>query len=431
MTVTDNAPGHTEDASTAQAAPETTTRRKLTRMQTGLLVAVIVPMVAVGIAGGIGTYSNISGEYGGETAVGALAAGEGATVVLALVLLVTTLLGQAAPRIVRAGLWSLPAAAGVMGATAAKGTGETIVYALTPMAITAAAEGIAFLARRVVVFQEQRDIEAETRAARIVRDLAYHHSRSTAHPTTIVRWVSARKSWRLARKVGSGDVRLGADLMDIQRARVGAGANDALASMFGGLSADVPAPIASVALTRGKAPEDALALTEGTDRTESTAPGAGSGHVRGNTSSQFNEGGLPASARISAHLQRLDWQPVTGTRTELPGSAPGKPAALTAAAPAVPAAPTQAVPDVPAPAGQVSGTPGTAPGQGSGRPPVATLAQAVRDVMEEGITDREEIKTEVLDRLPFTPKPDSLRREINRQLPKVPVGASNQAGPYL
>ncbi|MFB8384973.1 conjugal transfer protein [Streptomyces rubiginosohelvolus] len=425
MTTPEAVPGQTEDA------PETTTRRKLTGMQIGLLIAVIAPMIAVGIAGGIGTYSNISGKYGGETATGALAAGEGATVVLALVLLVTTLLGQAAPRIVRLGLWLLPAAAGVMGATAAKGVGQTIIYALTPMAITAAAEGIAFLARRVVVYQEQRDVEAETRAAEIVRDLAYHHSRAKSHPTALVRWISTRKSWRLARKVGSGDIRLGADLMDIQRARVGAGANDALASMFGGLSADESASVAPVALTRGKAVQDAPALTEGTERTEGTAPGAEAGQERGTVSPQVNTGGVPAAARISAHLERLDWEPIAGTRTELPRSVPGKPAALTAAAPAVPAMPVEAAPEVPAPAGQGSGTPGTASGQGSGRPPVATLAQAVRDVIEDGITDRDAIKAEAAKRLPFTPKPDSLRREINRQLPRVPVGASNQAGPYL
>ncbi|MFG3410386.1 conjugal transfer protein [Streptomyces sp. NPDC048142] len=415
MTTTDTAPGQTEDA------PQTTTRRKLTGMQTGLLIGVIVPMIAVGIAGGIGTYSNISGEYGGETAVGALAAGEGATVVLALVLLVTTLLGQSAPRLVRAGLWSLPAAAGVMGATAATGTGETIVYALTPMAITAAAEGIAFLARRVVIFQEGRDVEAETRAARIVRDLAYHHSRANAHPTGIVRWMSARKSWRLAAKVGTGDARLGTDLMTVQRDRITSGADSALAALFGGQG------LGSSVLTRGTEATDAPQLTEctestpGTELTEGTAPGADAGQQRGTTSPQVNTGDLPASARISAHLQRLDWQPIAGT-----------PAALTQVAPAVPAALTAAGPAVPAPAGQGSGTPRTAPARGPAkRAQAATLAQAVREVIEEGTTDRDAIKAEVPNRLPFTPKPDSLRREINRQLPKVPASSVHQAGPYL
>ncbi|MDK1477019.1 conjugal transfer protein [Streptomyces sp. 549] len=210
-------------------------------MQKAVLVAAVVPMIAVGVAGGIGTYTNISGKYGEGTAVGALAAGEGATAVLALVLLVTTLLGQSAPTPVRIGLWALPAAAAVMGATAANGLGEAIVYALTPMAITAAAEGIAFLSRRVVIYQEGRDVEAETRAAAIVRDLAYHQARAESHPSKRARKASVRKSWRLARQVGSGDVRLGVDLMDIQRQRISGGADAALHRMFGGAAPAAPA----------------------------------------------------------------------------------------------------------------------------------------------------------------------------------------------
>lgn len=212
-------------------------KQQLTKTQKVVLWLAIVPMIAVGVAGGVGTYTNISGKYGSGTAVGALAAGEGATAVLALVLLVTTLLGQSAPALVRTGLWALPAAAAVMGATAAKDIGQALVYGLTPMAITASAEGIAFLSRRVVIHQEGRDVEAETRAAAIVRDLAYHQARAAAHPSGRARKSSVKKSWKLARKVGNGDTRLGANLMDIQRERIGAGANAALAQMFGGTSA--------------------------------------------------------------------------------------------------------------------------------------------------------------------------------------------------
>lgn len=229
--------------------------RKLTGMQTGVLIAAIVPMVAVGVAGGVGTYTNISGKYGEGTAVGALAAGEGATAVLALVLLVTTLLGQSAPALVRAGLWALPAAAAAMGATAATDLGQALIYALTPMAITAAAEGIAFLSRRVVIYKERRDIEAEARAAAIVRDLAYHQARAAGHPDERKRKASEKKAWKLAARVGSGDVRLGADLMDIQRDRIGAGANAALERMFGGTAVTTaPALPAASANTRPALP---------------------------------------------------------------------------------------------------------------------------------------------------------------------------------
>ncbi|EST17857.1 hypothetical protein [Streptomyces niveus] len=232
--------------------------KKLTKMQTGVVAAAIVPMIAVGVAGGIGTYANISHRYGSGTAIGALAAGEGATAVLALVLLVTTLLGQSAPALVRTGLWALPAAAAVMGVTAAKDIGQAVVFGLTPMAITASAEGIAFLSRRVVIHKEGRDVEAEARAADIVRQLAFHQARAAGHPDKGARKASVKKSWKLAAKVGTGDVRLGTDLMDIQRQRVTAGADFALERMFGGTptttsAAALPTSNETPALTAGDA----------------------------------------------------------------------------------------------------------------------------------------------------------------------------------
>lgn len=74
-----------------------TTRTSLTMAQRVVLTAAFVPMLATGIAGGVGTYSNISRAYGTGTALGAVAAGEGATAVLALVLLGLTMLGQSSP----------------------------------------------------------------------------------------------------------------------------------------------------------------------------------------------------------------------------------------------------------------------------------------------------------------------------------------------
>ncbi|MGW8768698.1 conjugal transfer protein [Streptomyces sp. NPDC055815] len=223
-------------------------KNPLSKMQKTLLIATILPMLAIGVLGGIGTYSNLSARYGSETALGALGAGEGATAILALVLLVTTLFSRPAPRIVRAGLWALPGAAAVMGATAAEGLGQTIVYALTPMAITAAAEALAYLARIVVIHQDGRDVEAEARAAAVIRDLAYHQARAAAHPSERARKASVRKSWRLARMVGEGDTALGADLLDVQRNRLSASADVALERMFTpGMSAPAPALLAATA----------------------------------------------------------------------------------------------------------------------------------------------------------------------------------------
>lgn len=219
---------------------------KLTHTQIGVLAAAFVPMLATGVFGGIGTYSNIGHAYGKGTALGALAAGEGATAVLALVLLGLTMLGQSSPRIVRAGLWALPAAAAVMGAMAAPDAGRTVIYALTPMGMSVSAEGMAFLARRIVVHTDGRDAEHERRTADLVQALAYHRARATQHPSDRVRKRSDRTSWRLARKVGVGDGALGSRLLQVQRDRVTAGADAALASMFVTPAALDPAPSVNV-----------------------------------------------------------------------------------------------------------------------------------------------------------------------------------------
>ncbi|MBA4864343.1 conjugal transfer protein [Streptomyces sp. PSKA54] len=216
------------------SAPET--RRVLTKTQKVVLTAAFVPMVATGVAGGIGTYSNISHAYGQGTAVGAVAAGEGATAVLALVLLGLTMLGQSSPAVIRAGLWALPMAASAMSAMAATTPGEMVIYALTPMGMTASAEGAAFLARRIVVHRDGCDAEAERKAAAVVQALAYHRARAANHPDKGVRKRSDRKSWRLARKVGVGDVALGSRLLDVQRDRVTEGADAALSAMFSGIA---------------------------------------------------------------------------------------------------------------------------------------------------------------------------------------------------
>ncbi|OAH11317.1 hypothetical protein [Streptomyces jeddahensis] len=215
------------------ADPTTQSPRRLTRGQGIVLGAAFVPMVATGLFGAYGTFSNISHTYGKGTATGAVAAGEGATAVLALVLLGLTMLGQSSPWPVRAGLWALPAAASAMSAMAAPDPGRTVIYALTPMGMSVSAEGAAFLARRIVVHRDGRDPEAERKTAALVQALAYHRARAANHPDAKVQAQSERESWRLAEKVGVGDVTLGARLVEVQRERVTEGADAALAAMFG------------------------------------------------------------------------------------------------------------------------------------------------------------------------------------------------------
>ncbi|MYX15455.1 conjugal transfer protein [Streptomyces sp. SID8374] len=215
------------------------TARKLTWGQVILLVATALPMVAVAVAGGIGTFTNLSGKYGSGTAIGALAAGEGATAVAALALLVTTLLNQTSSPVARAALWLLPAAAAAMGVTAASTTGQAIIFGLTPMGMTAGAEGLAFLARRVVVHRTGVDLEVQRRNAQTVQRLAYHRSRAVNHPLGWVRKSSELTSWRLAKKVGVGDTELGVRLVQVQRDRLAEGADAALLNMF---HIDTPQP---------------------------------------------------------------------------------------------------------------------------------------------------------------------------------------------
>lgn len=216
--------------------------RELSKGQKGVLTAAFVPMLATGVAGGWGTFTNIRGAYGTGTALGAVSAGEGATAVLALVLLGLTMLGQSSPSPVRAGLWLLPAAASCMAAMAAGDAGQTVIYAVTPMGMCVAAEGMAFLARRIVVHTSGRDAEAERRNAHTVQRLAYHRARAANHPDKKAQERSEKASWRLAKRVGVGDVALGARLVEVQRDRLRDGADASLADMFGGTSVPQLAP---------------------------------------------------------------------------------------------------------------------------------------------------------------------------------------------
>lgn len=207
--------------------------KSLTRGQIAVLAAASVPMVAFGGLGAVGTYSNITSVFHrSATALGVVAAGEGATLVLALVLVGLTMLGQSAPAAVRLGLWTLPAVASLTGAAVANSLTEAVVFAVTPMAMCVSAEGMGLLARRIVVFRTGVDAEAQRRNAAVMQRLAYHRARAANHPEEKARNKSELASWKLAEKVGTGDALLGAHLVDVQRERMTAGADAALAGMF-------------------------------------------------------------------------------------------------------------------------------------------------------------------------------------------------------
>ncbi|MFJ4783253.1 hypothetical protein [Streptomyces sp. NPDC088794] len=207
--------------------------RALSWGQVLVLGAAALPMVGFGGLGAWGTYSNITSVFHrSATALGVVAAGEGATLVLALTLVGLTMLGQSSPAAVRLGLWTLPALASVTGAVIAPTGTESVVFAFTPMAMCVAAEGMGLLARRIVVFRTGVDAEAQRRNAAVMQHLAYHRARAANHPNQDARKASELESWKLAKKVGTGDALLGAHLVDVQRERMTAGADAALAGMF-------------------------------------------------------------------------------------------------------------------------------------------------------------------------------------------------------
>lgn len=228
--------------------------KKLTRGQVLVLIAACLPMIAAGAAGGWGTYTNIVTEFHrAATAIGVVAAGEGVTLVLALVMVGLTMLGQAAPAPVRIGLWLAPLTAAATGIVVADDVTEGVVYAMTPMAMSASAEGLGLLARRIVVYRTGVDMEVQRRNADTVQRLAYHRARAANHPGKWAKAYSARASWRLAKQVGVGDTKLGSQLVQVQRDRLTEGADAALLDM---LTVDTPKPALEVVVERVTVPTD-------------------------------------------------------------------------------------------------------------------------------------------------------------------------------
>ncbi|MFG2307647.1 conjugal transfer protein [Streptomyces sp. NPDC048566] len=210
-----------------------TARRELTWGQVLVLGVAAVAMVVVGVFGASGTYSNTVAEFHRQaTAAGVVAAGEGLTLILALVMLGRTMLGMASPGIVRAGMWAAPVSASSVGVSIAGSPREAAVYAVTPLAMSGAAEGLGFVARSIVVYRTGIDAETMRRNADVARQLAFHRAVAEGHPGDRRRKWAVRRYWRLAKHVGVGDAELGAGLVDVQRTRVQEGADAALASMY-------------------------------------------------------------------------------------------------------------------------------------------------------------------------------------------------------
>ncbi|MEU1497010.1 conjugal transfer protein [Streptomyces sp. NPDC005732] len=208
--------------------------RKLTGGQIAVLTVAAVAMLVVGAFGAWGTYTNAVSEFQRQaTAAGVVASGEGLTLILALIMLGRTMLGQASPGIVRAGMWVAPVSASAIGISIAGDVREAAVYAVTPLAMSGAAEGLGLIARSIVVYRTGVDAETMRRNADAARQLAYERAVADGHPDQRKKKRAVRRYWRLAKYVGVGDAELGAGLVDVQRIRVRGGADAALASMYG------------------------------------------------------------------------------------------------------------------------------------------------------------------------------------------------------
>lgn len=230
------------------------TTRELTKGQTIVLGAASVAMVAVGAFGAWGTYSNaVTAFHRQATAAGVVAAGEGLTLILALVMLGRTMLNMPSPGVVRGGMWVAPLSASGIGISIANDVREAAVYAVTPLAMSGAAEGLGLIARSIVVYRTGQDAEVMRHNADAARQLAFNRAVADGHPDERKRKRAVRRYWRLAKHVGVGDTELGAGLVDVQRVRVRDGADAALASMYSGQT-DKP----SVSPARSHSAQDVL-----------------------------------------------------------------------------------------------------------------------------------------------------------------------------
>ncbi len=202
---------------------------RMTRGQVAVLVLAAVPMAAVGIAGGIATYTNMDNVlHRGASALGLVAAGEGATLIAALVALAVTLMGQHTPPVVRIGMWLAPLIASATGVALAPTRTEAVVMGVTPLAMTAAGEGMAFVARRVVAYRTGVDLEAQRR-----NGLLLWHANRAANGGALGRRLSNRAVWRLTKAGAATDGQLSAQISEILRDRISAGADANLAAVFG------------------------------------------------------------------------------------------------------------------------------------------------------------------------------------------------------
>ncbi|MFF0394120.1 hypothetical protein ACFYS8_36250 [Kitasatospora sp. NPDC004615] len=218
----------------------------------GLVLApIFVAMVSIGGAGAWATYNNMKAAVGdGTTALGLVAVGEGVTGALGLALIGLTVLARPYPLPFRLSLWTLPAIGAGVGIYLADDPKHRVIYGITPLAMTVAAEIAGYLARSIVVHRNGVDAEADRRTGDLLRKIEWHQARAVRHPDKRVRARSERAAWRLAGKLGRGDTRLGVALPTAYAHRTADTAMAALDALYGrtpGQTPELPAPAPTVA----------------------------------------------------------------------------------------------------------------------------------------------------------------------------------------
>ncbi|MFF2549161.1 hypothetical protein ACFVUY_42295 [Kitasatospora sp. NPDC058063] len=224
-----------------------------------LLGLFFVAMAGVGLTGAWATYHNMKKALGdGDQALGLVAAGEGVVGLLGLGLISLTLISRPYPLPLRVGLWLMPLVGSAIGLNLAKTDVDRIVYAATPLAMTAAAELAGYIARSIVVHRTGHDAEADRRTGDLLRRIEYHQARSKQHPDEKVRSASEVEAWKLAERVGRGDPRLTAALSGSYTSRSTAPALAALDTLYGRTPADpqpeLPGPVSAPAALVGPPP---------------------------------------------------------------------------------------------------------------------------------------------------------------------------------
>jgi hypothetical protein len=215
------------------------TSRTLSRPAAWILGLIFLVMAGVGTAGAYGTYRNMDTAFGSGTALGVVAAGEGATAVLGLTLIGLTLISRPYPLALRLGLWLIPLAGSATGAAVAPDDRHAVIYATTPLAMTVAAELAGYLARSIVVHRTGVDAEADRRTGETLRLIEFHQARSQHHPKDATRSRSQRAAWRLAKQLGKGGTAVGTALPTAYADRTADAALAALDALYG----RTPAPV--------------------------------------------------------------------------------------------------------------------------------------------------------------------------------------------